>query len=198
MTLFCKGGMVMKRKQLLLCAFIIAMLMTVTAGCQQQAKKPDTTSQKPASPAQVTESDKRIMANKFSEIAKDVPGVTNATVVVAAAEAALDKNPDASKTSTSATSKLSTASPSRMVVMVGLTLNAQSRATSAKQESVKKTVKQKIKSNDKRITDVLVTTDANMVKKINDVASGLIQGKPVVSYARSAAELGKMMKEQMK
>lgn len=183
----------MKKRTLLLFVFIAAML--ITSGCQQ-AKKPYTAPKTtPSSPTQVTESDKRIMANRFSEIAKAVPGVISATVVVAGADAAMDTS---SKTSTTATSKLSTSSASKIVVMVGMTLNQESMTTDAKQASVKNMVKQKIKSSDKRITDVLVTTDANMVKKINDVASGLIEGKPVLSYARSAAELGRMMKEQMK
>jgi hypothetical protein len=182
----------MKRKMLIL-VFIAAIIFS--AGCQQ-AKKPYTAPQTtPSNPIQVTESDKRIMANRFSEMAKAVPGVINATVVVAGADAAMDSS---SKTSTTATSKLSTQSASKIVVMVGLTLNNESMATDAKQASVKNMVIQKIKSGDKRVTDVLVTTDANMVKKINDVASGLIEGKPVLSYARSASELGRMMKEQMK
>lgn len=182
----------MKKKQWLL--FILMAVFLISAGCKQSQKpytKPDTT---PSNPAQVTESDKRIMANRFSEIAKAVPGVINATVVVAGADAAMDIN----KTSTTATSKLSTKSTSKIVVMVGLTLNSQTMSTAAKQANVKKMVKQRISSSDKRVTDVLVTTDPNMVKKINDVASGLIEGKPVLSYARSAAELGRMMKEQMK
>ncbi len=183
----------MKRK-MLIGVFIVVIILS--AGCQQ-AKKPYTAPKTttPSNPTQVTESDKRIMANQFSEIAKKVPGVINATVVVAGADAAMDTS---SKTSTTATSKLSTKSASKIVVMAGLTINKESMATNAKQESIKNMVKQKIKSSDKRVTDVLVTTDANMVKKINDVASGLIEGKPVLSYARSATELGRMMKEQMK
>jgi cell division protein ZapA (FtsZ GTPase activity inhibitor) len=183
----------MKKKTLILFVFLAAIILS--AGCQQ-AKKPNITQNPtPSNPTQVTESDKRIMANRFSEIAKAVPGVINATVVVAGADAAMDMS---NKTSTTATSKVSTNSVSKIVVMVGLTLNKESMATDAKQESIKNMVKQKIKSSDNRITDVLVTNDANMVKKINDVASGLIEGKPVLSYARSAAELGRMMKEQMK
>lgn len=181
----------MRKTRLLLFVFIAVML--VISGCQQ-AQKPNTTpnTNPQPNPAQVTESDKRIMANRFSELAKSVPGVLNATVVVAGADAAMNG------TSTTATKKVSTGSNGKIVVMVGLTLNAQRMASANQQASTKQMVKQKIQGSDKRVTDVLVTTDANMVKKINDVASGLIEGKPVHSYARSAAELGKMMKGQMK
>ncbi len=167
--------------------------MLVISGCQQ-AQKPDMNpNPNPTpSPTQVTESDKRIMANRFSESAKSVPGVLNATVVVAGADAAVNG------TSATATKKISTGSSGKIVVMAGLTLNAQTMASTQQQASTKQKVKQKIQDSDKRVTDVLVTTDANMVKKINDVAAGLIEGKPVQSYAHSAAELGKMMKGQMK
>jgi len=186
----------LKKKQWLL--FVLFVVIILIAGCQT-SKKPYTTPKTATpSPVEVTESDKRIMANRFSEIARAVPGVTRATVVVAGADAAMSNSPATSKTSTTATSKVSTTSGGKIVVMVGLTLNTQTLATNAKQQSTKNTVKQKIQSSDKRVTDVLVTTDTNMVKKISDVASGLIEGKPVLSYARSAAELGKMMKTQMK
>jgi hypothetical protein len=178
--------------------YVLITVLVLMAGCQT-SKKPYTAPKTTTpSPVEVTESDKRIMANRFSEIAKAVPGVMNATVVVAGADAAISQPAASSKTSTTATSKVSTTSGGKIVVMVGLTLNTQTLATAAKQQSTKNLVKQKIQNNDKRVTDVLVTTDANMVKKISDVASGLIEGKPVLSYARSAAELGKMMKTQMK
>ncbi len=176
----------MRKARLLL---ILIAVMLVISGCQQ-AQKPDMNPN--PNPTQVTESDKRIMANRFSESAKSVPGVLNATVVVAGADAAVNG------TSATATKKISTGSSGKIVVMAGLTLNAQTMASPQQQASTKQKVKQKIQDSDKRVTDVLVTTDANMVKKINDVAAGLIEGKPVQSYAHSAAELGKMMKGQMK
>jgi hypothetical protein len=170
----------MKSKVRILLFIILAGLLCL-GGCQT-AKKP--TPANPTNPAQVTESDKRVMANRFSTIAQGVPGVTKATVVVAAAEASQG---------VSISQKAG-----KLVVLAGLTLDAKTMASTAQQQTVKNTVKTKILNSDKRITDVLVTSDANMVKKINDVAAGLIEGKPVISYAKSAAELGKMMKSQTK
>lgn len=174
----------MRNKRALILMLIIIGLF-LASGCQT-AKKPTTPQ---TSPTQVTESDKRVMANRFSTIAQQVEGVSKATVVVASAEATTT-----GETTASAAAKTG----GKMVVMVGLTLDAKTSASSAKQKTVMNTVKQKILANDKRITDVLVTADPNMVKKINDVAAGLIEGKPVLSYAKSAAELGKMMKNQTK
>lgn len=165
--------------------FLFIAGVFVTGGCQT-AKKP-VAPEKKTSPSQVTESDKRVMANRFSTIAQGVEGVSKATVVIASADTS------ARETSTSAgTSK------GKIVVMVGLTLDAGSNTSKGKQQTVMSTVKKRIMANDKRVTDVLVTADANMVKKINDIAAGLIEGKPVLSYAKNAAELGKMMKKQGK
>ena len=163
-------------------------------GCQQ-AKKPVTPQKTtPTNPSQVTESDKRVMANRFSNIAQGVEGVTKATVVIASADATIGQTTGNKVTTTSTTKTTG----SKMVVMVGLTLDSKANASAAKQQTVRNTVKTRILASDKRITDVLVTADANMVKKINDVAAGLIEGKPVLTYAKSAAELGKTMKTQVK
>ncbi len=184
----------MKIKVRMLLFLFIAGLFLM-GGCEQ-AKKPITPQKTtPTNPSQVTESDKRVMANRFSTIAQEVAGVNKATVVIASAEATMGQTPDSTVTPNTATSKTTA---SKMVVMVGLTLDANTSASEAKQLTAKNTVKQRILASDKRITDVLVTADANMVKKINDVAAGLIEGKPVLTYAKSAAELGKMMKTQVK
>lgn len=196
------------KTHLLLFLFIAGFFLM--GGCQT-AKKP-VTPQKitPTNPSQVTESDKRVMANRFSTIAQEVEGVTKATVVIAGADAAMGKAPGTTaapntagkpvETGVNETTRTinQTTANGKMVVMVGLTLNANTGASEAKQQTAKNTVKKRILESDKRITDVLVTSDPNMVKKINDVAAGLIEGKPVLTYAKSAAELGKMMKTQVK
>lgn len=177
----------MKSKVRALLLILLAGIL-ILGGCQQ-AKKPVTPQKTtPTNPNQVTESDKRVMANRFSNIAQGVAGVTKATVVVAAANASMGGTTAATPTSKNG----------KMVVMVGLILDSKSMSDTAKQQSIRNMVKTRILKSDSRITDVLVTTDANMVKKINDVAAGLIEGKPVLSYAKSAAELGKMMKKQAK
>ncbi len=170
--------------------FILLAGVLFLGGCQQ-AKKPITPQKTtPTNPTQVTESDKRVMANRFSSIAQGVEGVKQATVVVTTADASMGQ--------TTATKAVNNTKSGKMVVMVGLTLDSKSMSTTAKQQTIKDTVRTRISDSDKRISNVLVTTDANMVKKINDVAAGLIEGKPVLSYAKSAAELGKMMKTQVK
>ncbi len=189
----------MKLKGRILLFILFAGLLFI-GGCQA-AKKPVTPSKTPTNPTQVTESDKRVMANRFSNIAQGVEGVTKATVVVTTADASMGQttaspvSPGSTGTTTSTSTNLK---GGKMVVMVGLTLDAKTMANSTKQQTAQNTVKSRILNSDKRITEVLVTADANMVKKINDVAAGLIEGKPVLSYAKSAAELGKMMKTQMK
>lgn len=182
-----EGGNELKIKiRMLLFLFIAGIFLL--GGCGQ-AKKPIAPQKTtPGNPSQVTESDKRVMANRFSNIAQEVDGVSKATVVVASADATIGQG----------NKNLSNTSTGKMVVMVGLTLDANTKASEAKQQTAMNTVKKRILESDKRITDVLVTADPNMVKKINDVAAGLIEGKPVLTYARSAAELGKMMKTKVK
>lgn len=173
--------------------FILLAGALLLGGCQQAKKPVAPEKTTPSNPSQVTESDKRVMANRFSSIAQGVEGVNQATVVVTTADASLGNTTGTTKRLTNTNGQ-----GGKMVVMVGLTLNSKTMASTTNQQSVKNTVRTRILKSDKRISDVLVTTDANMVKKINDVAAGLIEGKPVLSYAKSAAELGKMMKNQVK
>lgn len=181
-----KGGNELKNKVRMVLFFFIAGVILL-GGCQQ-AKKP-VAPQKitPTNHSQVTESDKRVMANRFSNIAQGVEGVEKATVVVSSADAAIGQTTDNTNTM-----------DGKMVVMVGLTLDAKATASTDKREAAKNTVKKHILASDKRIAEVLLTADANMVKKVNDVAAGLIEGKPVLTYAKSATELGKTMKTQEK
>jgi hypothetical protein len=60
-----------------------------------------------------------------------------------------------------------------LVAMVGVSIKAGADAG-----KVKAAVAEKLKAADKRVAHVLVTTDPNLVKKINDIAAGLIDGEP--------------------
>lgn len=180
------------------CLIILLAGALLLGGCQQ-AKKPGAPPKTAPAPGQVTESDERVLANRFSSIAKEVNGVNQATVVVAMADASLGlgkSSPD--KTGTDKSLEEAKHHPGKMVVMVGLTLNPNNKGNEESQQNVKNAVKERILKSDKKVSDVLVTTDPNMVKKINDVAAGLLEGKPILSYAKSASELGKAMKNKVK
>lgn len=81
-----------------------------------------------------------------------------------------------------------------IVAMVGITMSDMSMQGTSKEETIKQDVRRKIINTDNRISEVLVTTDPDMVKKITDVATGIINGRPTSSYARDINELENMLK----
>jgi hypothetical protein len=78
-----------------------------------------------------------------------------------------------------------------MVVMVGLNLDPKVMQDKTKETSIKDEVKSKIMADNQTISEVLVTTNPDMIKKLQDVAAGVIQGKPMQSYAQDIQELDK-------
>jgi hypothetical protein len=57
-------------------------------------------------------------------------------------------------------------------------------------------VKTKIMGSDPRVSEVLVTTNPDMIKKLQDVAAGVIQGQPLQSYAQDINDLDKGIRAQ--
>ena|GEM_PF-754188 len=224
----------MKRLTLVLLCIGLCSAFLVS-GCQKAAQKPTVPDNQTQinTPAQTDDAEKRVMANRFSNLAASVAGVQKATVVVSNpgtmtgnAEQnmpgitlpqdqtpaktnpnAVQQNP-ANNTGTDMTG-LSTDTGSipnnttqtgdtstnsmgeKMVVMVGLTLDAKSMQDKNMENSIKEQVKTKIMGDDKRIGEVLVTTNPELIKKLQDVAAGVIQGKPMKSYAPDIEELNK-------
>ena len=83
----------------------------------------------------------------------------------------------------------------KLVAMVGITMADMSMKGTAKEGNIKQMVKQRIMDSDKQISEVLVTTDPNMVKIIRDVAAGVIGGKPISAYAKDVNTLNTMMRK---
>lgn len=174
--------------------------------------------------ASLSASEKRVMASRFSTIADNIEGVKSATVVVDTGntsgtiatpneiertnnKSVNTQSPDIrdSKVRTGDnTGKTAPAEPgapinprasvsrnNNIIAMVGVTLDDMS-----KEAMIKKNIKQQIMDSDKRVSEVLVTSDPNMIKKIRDVASGVLEGKPTSSYAKDVNELNTMIKRQ--
>lgn len=149
---------------------LVMLLVGVVSGCQTE-KKPvqpsrNSTGGTGMDPAKLSSSEKRILTDRFSNIANTVKGVQKSTVI------------------------LSSDNKNQMVILAGLTLTSQTRS---KEQEIKKTVAEKIKNNDQRVSEVLVTTDPNMIKRMSDIAAGIIEGKPIKSYARDVNELKKSL-----
>lgn len=147
-------------KKIILVLLCLGFLSVVT-GCQKPAQKPDAPQQESSG---LTTSDRRVIADMLSKQAKQVEGVQNATVVLTEQKENETVTPSPTPGQTQVQG---------LVAMVGITVKSGADA-----DKVKAEVANKLKAADNRVTHVLVTTDPNLIKKINDVAAGLIDGKP--------------------
>lgn len=182
---------------LLLC---ISFLLISLAGCTSASKKPMTPARKPGVTAkkpsvEMTASDRRVMASRLSKMAENVKGVRRASVVVASVGMT---NTGVTSTSNKMTkTNAAKTNYSGQVVMVGLTLEPTATRDPATVKKIKTTVANKLKASDRRISQVLVTTDPTLIKRINDVAAGIIQGKPIKNYQTEISNIhAKLRKER--
>ena len=84
---------------------------------------------------------------------------------------------------------------SGLMVMVGLSLD-ENMNNADKASEIKRTVANKLKASDKRISQVLVTTDPGLVQRLSDVAAGIIQGRPIQGYKDDLNDLTRSMRQQ--
>jgi YhcN/YlaJ family sporulation lipoprotein len=118
------------------------------------------TAKKPVTTANTAQS--RKLADNLTNRVTAIKGVRSATVVVQPAN-------------------------NRYTVLVGLTLNSDVKGT--RTTAIKKEVTDKLKKADKRITRVMVTTNPDLVKRLEDIARGVLAGKPIQSFATEISEL---------
>ncbi len=181
---------------LLLCvSFLLISLM----GCQTTSKKPMTPARKPGVTAkkpttEMTASERRVMASKLSKMAENVKGVKRASVIVSSI--GMTNTGVTSTTNKMTNTNAARTNYSGQVVMVGLTLEPTATRDAATVNKVKSTVANKLKASDRRISQVLVTTDPTMIKRINDVAAGIIEGKPIQNYQNDINDISKKLKKQ--
>ncbi|HWP98213.1 MAG TPA: YhcN/YlaJ family sporulation lipoprotein [Syntrophomonadaceae bacterium] len=169
-------------KTILAAIMSLFLLTSFLAGCQGAVKKPATPQQNTppkTSNMDVSASERRVMASRLSKIAQDVQGVNKASVAVT----------DGTTTTGAG------ASQGALVVLVGLTLNPTISSDANQMNAVKKSVADRIKANDNRISQVLITSDPTMIKRINDVAAGIIEGKPIQSYENDVNKLARDLKQ---
>ncbi|MGI6512793.1 MAG: YhcN/YlaJ family sporulation lipoprotein [Syntrophomonadaceae bacterium] len=157
---------------------LMAILSTlVIAGCnrdEQAPRRPVTPREKTTTedstltrkaqqpPTQATATEIRKLADRLTNKAVEVKGVRSATVVVQPAN-------------------------NRYTVLVGLTLNSEVKQDQT--SAIKKEVSEKLSKTDKRINRVLVTTNPELVRRIEDIARGILGGKPVQSFAEEITEV---------
>jgi len=158
------------------------------------ARKPGVTAKKPTT--EMTASERRVMANKLSKMAENVKGVKRASVVVSSI--GMTNTGVTSTTNKMTNTNAARTNYSGQIILVGLTLEPTATRDSATINKVKSTVATKLKASDRRISQVLVTTDPTMIKRINDVAAGIIEGKPIQNFQRDITDIsGKIKKERV-
>lgn len=153
-----------------------AFLMGGLVGCQQTAKKPtprqesmEKRSPSPTAPVRkpvttITNTEAKRIADRLAKEAVKVRGVDKAAVVV-----------DTTGT--------------RPNAYVGLELKTGVRGEETKQ--VKMNVEKRLKSAEPRLHSVNVTSDPDLVKRIQDIAAGIGKGKPITTFASELKELGR-------
>lgn len=181
---------------LLLC---ISFLLIGLIGCQTTAKKPMTPERKPGvttkkPTTEMTASERRVMANKLSKMAENVKGVKRASVIVSSI--GMTNTGNNATTNKMTNTNAARTNYSGQVVMVGLTLEPTATRDAATINKVKSTVANKLKASDRRISQVLVTTDPNLIKRINDVAAGIIEGKPIQNFQNEINDITGKLKQQ--
>lgn len=159
-------------------AVLLCLGLLAVSGCQKPAQKPDIA--QPESSG-LTTSDRRVIADMLSKQAKQVDGVQNATVVLTEQMENETVTPSPTPGQTQVQG---------LVAMVGITVK-----TGAEPDKVKEQVASKLKAADNRVSKVLVTTDPNLVKKINDVAAGLIDGKPFQTMKDDISAINQQIKK---
>ena len=193
-----------KKIALLVC---ISFLFTVMVGCQGAAKKPAVPERKPnttTDTSQMTASARRVMASNLSKKAEQVKNVDKATVVVSSIAMAnnvpktnrLNNVTDNRGQDNYYTQKNTRQNYTGLIVMVGLDLNDKAQNNPGMANTAKKNVASKLKASDKRISQVLVTTDPNLIKRINDVAAGIIEGRPIQEFQQDINDITNRVKRE--
>lgn len=193
----------MLRRQVFLQCLCLAAILAV-CGCGQSAKKPAPDTNLDTGVQQTSDADKRTMASRFSTLATEVGGVQKATVVVAsrAETTGVSVDPmtgfpnDGSITPPGPPGDMANPEQGSLVAMVGITVDQSAMQNPDQVKKVKQQISDKIKADNDKVKEVLVTTDPNLVKKLQDVAAGIIKGQPVQSYAPDINELNKNIRSQ--
>ncbi|NLN87811.1 MAG: hypothetical protein GX133_09515 [Syntrophomonadaceae bacterium] len=197
----------MRRKQVLIQCLSLVVMLTI-CGCGQTAQKPAPDVNPDPGVQQTTDAEKRTMASRFSTLATGIEEVQQATVVVAShpgntggsndpfSDGLPSGTPNNDPNAAPAGQVANPKQQGNLVVMVGITLNEQAMRDSNKVNDIKEQVRSKIKADSDKVGEVLVTTDANLIKRLQDVAAGIIQGQPVESYTQNLNELDRSLRGQ--
>lgn len=177
---------------------LVAIFISAVWGCGGEAAKPNQpnnkiTQNKGTAPVTPQPNTERVMADRLANIATQVEGVKAATVVVNRNANDMGNNNDTLGNGNNANN---TTTNNNYTAMVGIELNSDIKGTAS--DNVKKQVADKIKASEKNVSKVLVTTDPNLITRLKDIASGVINGRPISSFATEIEELARRIAPTMK
>ncbi len=212
------------KKQTIVVICIGILLLSMIGGCQTAAKKPMTNNRTTniTNTGEMTASERRVMASKLSNLAENVDGVQRAAVLVstiAMTNNMTNRTPTGNTTANKNINRVvnpegvgnvnpntvGNVNPTRtavkgnysgLIVMVGLNLDSKAENNPTMARNIKQTVANKLKNSDQRISQVLVTTDPTLIQRINDVAAGIIQGKPIKNFESDIKDMITKIKQQ--
>ena len=184
-----------KMAMVLLLNFIIAVML---AGCPGPAQK-TTPPAKPRTTQDaadgMTASQRRVLANRLSAVATKVSGVQRAAVVVMDV-GMTSKGTTGTTNNTNKKTSTNMRSTNGAMVMVGLTLDQATMNDRATSDQAKRTVAKRIKATDKRISQVMVTSDPGLIKRIDTIAAGIVAGQPIQRYQQEITDLGQRLRQE--
>lgn len=197
-------------KKRVLIFLIIFSLSIIIAGCQNTAQKKPQTPNK-INQTSLTDSERRILASKVSNMAEQVEGVNRASVIVA--RAGIGQMGFTQKTgSRTAKNNLATNQPNNpmvnypdinsnnpntltddnnrnmalpgggVIVIIGTSVTPEIRDDLKAWNKIKETITEKVTASDGRISQVFITNDPETVGKIDELASAALQGEVSEDY----------------
>lgn len=246
------------RKKITSLLILTMVFSIIMIGCQQAARRPAEQNNQNQTTNEMTENERRVLAGRLSNLAEEVEGVNQASVIISsngitqtntpannpnnnttpntmpntAPRSTIPTNPatdnitnPGSTTGTNANNNNMTANPGTvgmntpdslapgaglitntdttinnqtgLVVMVGLTLAGNVENNADRVNTIKQKVTNRLQGADSRITKVLVTNDPDLINRINDVAAGLIEGRPIQSFENDIRNLGDRLRQEM-
>ncbi|MBO8159970.1 YhcN/YlaJ family sporulation lipoprotein [Thermosyntropha sp.] len=153
----------------------------------------------------LTDAEAKRLAQKFANMADEVNGVQKATVVVSDQPETVTDSKTRTRVTTIKNDRTITSPgpgktvPDRvtmrgLVVMVGLDVDRSIINNTTEMERLKARVANKILRADNRISRVYVTTKPELMKRISNMASDIVKGKPLSNMRNDLNNLMDKMK----
>ncbi|AEM79019.1 sporulation lipoprotein, YhcN/YlaJ family [Thermoanaerobacter thermohydrosulfuricus] len=173
-----------KIKSIITIMLIGIMIMVSMAGCKTATKKP--------TPARYTPAPTRTTPAP----SKTAPGYTTPapTTPTPAPTAVRKPTPESVRASKIASNVAKIPEVNKATVVISGTnaivgVDMKARVQGAHETDVKKKIEKTVKDTDKSIKRVYITADPDLYKRIDNIAKGISEGRPVSEFAKQISEI---------